>query len=1035
MNVVCGDLHAYVDGELDDTAADGFREHLLNCDQCASDLRDVMLLAHMEFGLDADAIRALEPDAAPEPDAALRPDFETTATRSWRRFAIPMAVVAMAAALALIWLTRDHAAPPTPSPTAVALSPHLAQSRYLEGRVSHPQVNAHRPLQQQRDDMSPLEQIPPTVSAALYESGDWHGVATVELLGGNPARAAETLKQAPLSPAVDSDRALVLLMSGQPEASLELTGRIVERDPTNGPAWWNRALALRDLDLPLVAAQAFDEVSALGEPGWSEEARRRAENLRRQVTDQADSWQRALAHADDIAAGITLGASDGSIAIDLDLVAAHPGVFRKPFYLAVSTVDTRASALGLTPLADALARIHGTDAPRALLRSIESADLDGRRRAVAAFRELRTAGEALTPARRAALMRVLRAPEALASAPDVALIAMYQTGAFADDMNAFGQLAKRAGDPWFEDLRDYVIASERIARGQFSQAESLLLGSTSRCAPPSRRGLCSRLFALLVDVYQRQSRVEPMHRHAQHALHLARRDGDVATEIAALDMLGEAVRLNMRLELSRAYKRESMLRDPAHSCVEDRAMLVGIAWGYVSQGDIERGARNLAQAFRACPAADSQDTPGLYMQAANVYADLAALTGERPYIERARALLTKLRASPRAAAGDHLKADQIEGALLLIEAPERGRQVLETVIANADRVKDPGTHTARARALAFGLLIEDAFARGDSTRMLALVERELTSPGLPLPEPTSISGCVLAASLNVEQKRIRGVVRGTDGNVVGFRADHDPRTPLRADWIPTDAMQRLEGCPMVDVIARPPLPLSGSLLPLRIPWRVRMTSRRPGERTDAAHRRVIVHSVEPPAGLGLARLAPWRPRVGTAVSGPVAPSGRSPRVVEIRGRQATPTRVLDAIRDATEIEFHTHGLVDLSVSDASFLALSPDADGAFALTAGMLKTETLRARPIVTLGACRAGRTALYLHESWSLPLAFLQAGARLVIASEQPLPDAASAKFLESVRARIQAGESPARAVHAERMVWANTDRGAWANSVIVFQ
>jgi hypothetical protein len=39
---------------------------------------------------------------------------------------------------------------------------------------------------------------------------------------------------------------------------------------------------------------------------------------------------------------------------------------------------------------------------------------------------------------------------------------------------------------------------------------------------------------------------------------------------------------------------------------------------------------------------------------------------------------------------------------------------------------------------------------------------------------------------------------------------------------------------------------------------------------------------------------------------------------------------------AAYVELHVHGLVDLGRAEASFLALSPDPDGRFALTAADL---------------------------------------------------------------------------------------------------
>jgi hypothetical protein len=87
----------------------------------------------------------------------------------------------------------------------------------------------------------------------------------------------------------------------------------------------------------------------------------------------------------------------------------------------------------------------------------------------------------------------------------------------------------------------------------------------------------------------------------------------------------------------------------------------------------------------------------------------------------------------------------------------------------------------------------------------------------------------------------------------------------------------------------------------------------------------------------------------------------------------------------------------------------------------------------VILGACHAGQVAPYLHEAWSLPLAFLEAGVRVVIASPAPVQDREAGPLFDAVRARIRQGASPAVAVRDERV---QQGPGAeWALHVLVFE
>ena len=116
--------------------------------------------------------------------------------------------------------------------------------------------------------------------------------------------------------------------------------------------------------------------------------------------------------------------------------------------------------------------------------------------------------------------------------------------------------------------------------------------------------------------------------------------------------------------------------------------------------------------------------------------------------------------------------------------------------------------------------------------------------------------------------------------------------------------------------------------------------------------------------------------------------------------------------------------------------LSPDGDSGYALTASAIRTTRLRGRPIVILAACHAARTATYRHEAWSLPAAFIAAGARAVIASTEVIDDASAGAFFDDVRARIERGASPATALRDARSAWqAVHPDAAWVRSLMVFQ
>jgi CHAT domain-containing protein len=181
---------------------------------------------------------------------------------------------------------------------------------------------------------------------------------------------------------------------------------------------------------------------------------------------------------------------------------------------------------------------------------------------------------------------------------------------------------------------------------------------------------------------------------------------------------------------------------------------------------------------------------------------------------------------------------------------------------------------------------------------------------------------------------------------------------------------------------------------------------------------VLVTDVSPPATLRLPALAPVT----------------DPDAVLVSGAVATPSRVRSELRDAGYLEIHAHGIVDLDASDAAFIALSPDADGRYALTAADVRATRLAGAPIVVLAACHAAATARYQARRWSLPDAFLVGGARAVIASAAAIPDDQGAAMFAELRARIVRGEPAAQAVAALR-----ADRIAkgqrWAAGLMVFE
>jgi hypothetical protein len=315
---------------------------------------------------------------------------------------------------------------------------------------------------------------------------------------------------------------------------------------------------------------------------------------------------------------------------------------------------------------------------------------------------------------------------------------------------------------------------------------------------------------------------------------------------------------------------------------------------------------------------------------------------------------------------------------------------------------------------AYAALILDAGQAGEQERALALFAEEA---GAPAPDR-----CVLGVELDTE--RVLVVARGASGELVGrFDASRRTRDFEVTALVPAPVLAALEPCPRVDVYARYPLHGRAELLPPRFAWSYSRGTQPPPPAASGLSRHLVVSDVEAPASLDLPRLLPWRPARED--------DGRE----HLAGAAATPSRVLAAMARADEIDIHAHGLVNLGMSEASLIVLSPEAEGRYALTAAEVQRQRLERAPVVVLAACRAALTSPSWHEPWSLPTAFLKAGARAVIASPIDIPDAQAGPFFEAVRTRIRAGEPPAVAVRNERLAALEKEPTSWTRTVLVFE
>ncbi|WP_223642194.1 zf-HC2 domain-containing protein [Corallococcus sp. EGB] len=271
MNAHCTRLHLFMDGELSESDAEAFRNHLPRCAACEGGLRDLLQLELL-------AARALGTGVAEAP--AAKPEGHVVALGAWvRRNARVVVPLAMAASLCAIVVPRMMPAGEVP---AVVFLENQS-TRELEARLSDPRADKHRPYSPMRGGAEGAEAgkvtLPLRPLAEMEERRDFRGIVAAYVLHGQWQQAQAVLAREPASLARDIDLSVVALQDGRYQDALNLLDPVLRTDPRNPQALWNRAIALRELGQKDLAAHDFNQVADLGEPGWSDEARSLAKGL------------------------------------------------------------------------------------------------------------------------------------------------------------------------------------------------------------------------------------------------------------------------------------------------------------------------------------------------------------------------------------------------------------------------------------------------------------------------------------------------------------------------------------------------------------------------------------------------------------------------------------------------------------------------------------------------------------------------------------------------------------------------------------
>lgn len=906
-----------------------------------------------------------------------------TRTRAiWSGLGFVLSVVALTA----LFLLRHRA------PSDTLWLPHAAH-RPLEARLSYQGADVYRSYDSARAGAaaSPAP-LPLRELAELEDAKDFHGLADAYLLRGNTAQAASFLDSAGHSPDLDSDRAVLALSRGDFEAALAQLDGPLAAVPRHPQAMWNRGLVLRELGLPLLAADAFERVASFNEPGWGAEAKQRAESLRRQFRDYSAAYASAKQAGEALRKG-------GPVVPEA--ARALPGYTRLFFYDALRAAPTRERTLELLPVAVELDRHEGKNTLETLVRRVAARDFSRRGPLAHEYDRLRREGPP------AAKWQPLIDQARRAGEDDILLGALFLGQAVRSHLEEYAAVAARTGDTWFALLATRQRTLAEMDAGDMPRAEQTLQAALRLCADSRLDYRCTEIEDDLAYVYLVLHRPADARHHAGAGLQRARRASEWDLELRLLQSLGQIARVERARPLAEAWYGEVLARDAEQPC--RLGPLVHQSLAVMAQLALRpaEAREHLQQALR-CGPLDS-------LSGVAVLAELArSSTTLDEDARHLRASAERLRASGGLSTGERTLLAHYEARFELERDPEHGRALLRKNLEDAASLSREDVNARKAHTASYTSLLLDAGRAGDFDAALALFAEE---QGLPVP-----ARCSLAVA--VDDERTLLVARGPGGEVRGH-SDSGRTEPFQSaeGLVPEALREVLRPCEHVLVLARPPVHGHAGLLPPELAWSYHVGHPARPSAPPTAPRHLVVADVEPPAGLGLPRLNAWAP--GEADAGRVVLSGAS----------ATPGRVLAEMADATEIELHAHGLINPEVADASLVVLSPEPDGRYALTAREVRGQKLRGAPVVILGACRAAHTAPFLHEPFSLPVAFVEAGARAVFAATVDLPDAEAGRFFEAVRSRIRAGAAPAAALRDERLQWLQRPGSDWVRHVLLFE
>jgi hypothetical protein len=269
--------HLFADGELDAGEATEFRRHLGDCLECQQELQTVLLLRG----------RALDLLAARSSLSLVPLSSVDGWAGRWRRVRVAAVFggLAIAAAALLVAFIEGRQAASSASALAAQAFDHLALEghRPFAERLTYPAADRYRQPPAVMRAARPAAVAPIETVSALRARSDGRGELALWLWAGDLDEAAAVALPAGHQPGddpdLDNDLAVLAMRQSRPDQALAQLNGILQAHPHHRQARWNRALLLERRNDVAGAVRDFRVVVGQGEPGWSEEAERRARRL------------------------------------------------------------------------------------------------------------------------------------------------------------------------------------------------------------------------------------------------------------------------------------------------------------------------------------------------------------------------------------------------------------------------------------------------------------------------------------------------------------------------------------------------------------------------------------------------------------------------------------------------------------------------------------------------------------------------------------------------------------------------------------